>query len=461
LQFDKLAAITGGTIYNTDVAQRSFTGVAGDSRNVGPGQLFVAIRGERNDGHDYIDDAIAAGASGLVVEYDWPGLTHVRGDVAVIAVPNSHEAMLSLAAAYRDRLTGPIVAITGSNGKTTTKELTFHLLNAVTSPVYRSPGNLNNLFGVPLALFGVPQNAAAVVLELGISTEQEMPRLARIVRPDLVAITNVGPSHLEFLSSVESVAQAKLELVRSAAESVPVIINGDDDILVEQTRATGRSFKTFALDREADFSVDSIEPLGLDGTAVTIDGRRFALPLIGRHQVANLLAAYAIVRTLGFSFDNIDTESIALSTAPMRGQIVVHRGVTFLSDCYNANPDSVTAGLQSFFSLSATGRRTVILGDMLELGAKSERYHRQIGRQLAEHEFDLAVFVGPMSHATYEELLSAGRDASHCLHFKDAASCAERVNEFLAESDFVYIKASRGVGLEVVIDRYAGKGENA
>lgn len=461
MRFDKLAAITGGTVYNTAVAERIFTGVAGDSRAVVPGQLFVAIRGERNDGHDFINDAIAAGASGIIAEYDWPGLAHVRGDVAVVAVPNSHEAMLALATAYRDRLTARFVAITGSNGKTTTKELTYHLLSAVTSPVYRSPGNLNNLFGVPLALFGVPQDASEVVLELGISTELEMPRLARIVRPDLIAITNVGPSHLKFLDSIESVARTKLELVRAAADDVPVIINGDDRILVEQTKASGRDFITFALDRETDFTVDAVEPLGFEGTAVTIEGHRFHLPLVGRHQVGNLLAAYAIVRTLGFNFDDIDTEAIALTTAPMRGQIVVHHGVTFLSDCYNANPESVKAGLQAFFSLPALSRRIVVLGDMLELGRETARYHRQIGRQLADCDFDLAALVGPLARGIYDDLLSAGRDETTCLHFTDAASCAEELGERFAAGDLVYVKGSRGVGLEVVIDRFAEHGGEA
>ncbi len=458
MRFSKLAAVTGGTVYNTDNVEQSFTGVAIDSRAVKEKQLFVAIRGEVNDGHDFINAAIAAGASGIIAEYAWPGLEHVRGEVPVIAVPSSHEAMLTLAATYRDSLTARMVGITGSNGKTTTKELTYHLLNAVTTDVYRSPGNLNNLFGVPLSLFAVPQKTTVAVMELGISTELEMPRLAQIVRPDLVAITNVGPSHLQFLDSIESVARAKLELVRKADAEVPVIINCDDPILVEHTRAIRRDFITFALDHEADFTVDAMDRQGVDGTIVTIDGHSFKLPLPGRHQASNLLAAYAIVRTLGYKFDDVATESIPLATAPMRGQVVKHGGVTFVTDCYNANPESVKAGLQIFFTLPTSGRRIVVLGDMLELGHEAERYHREVGRLLSTCDFDLAVMVGPLSRQIHDELSAAGKDKSSCRHFEDAASCAAELSRYFREDDLVYVKASRAIGLEAVIDA-VGKSE--
>ncbi len=455
MRFSKLAAVTGGTVYNTDNVEQSFIGVAIDSRAVKEKQLFVAIRGEVNDGHDFIAAAIAAGASGIIAEYAWPGLEHVRGEVPVIAVPNSHEAMLTLAAAYRDSLTARMVGITGSNGKTTTKELTYHLLNAVTTDVYRSPGNLNNLFGVPLSLFAVPQKATVAVMELGISTELEMPKLAQIVRPDLVAITNVGPSHLQFLDSIESVARAKLELVRTADAEIPVIINGDDPILVEQTRAIRRDFITFALDHEADFTVDAMDPQGVDGTIVTIDGHSFKLPLPGRHQASNLLAAHAIVRTLGYKFDDVATESIPLATAPMRGQVVKHGGVTFVADCYNANPESVKAGLQTFFALPVSGRRIVVLGDMLELGQNAGEYHREVGRLLSTYNFDLAVMVGSLARQINDELSAAGKDRRSCRHFEDAASCAAELSRYFRDDDLVYVKASRGVGLEAVIDAVA------
>ncbi len=458
MRFDKLAAITGGTIYNTDNAARMFRGVGIDSRTVGRDQLFVAIRGERNDGHDYIDAAVRAGVSGIVVEYTWPGLHNIGGDVAVVAVENSHEAMLRLAASYRDKLSAIFAAITGSNGKTTTKELTYHLLQAVTSNVYRSPGNLNNLFGVPLALFGAPEDTEVAVLELGISTTTEMPKLAEIVRPDLVAITNVGPSHLEFLDSVEAVAKAKLELIRKADPKAQLIINGDDPVLMAEAGKLRGKFVTFALDAEADFSIDRIESQE-SGSRVLIEGHAFILPMPGRHQAANLLAAYAVTRTLGYSFDNIDTEAISLTTAPMRGQIVNHHGVTFVADCYNANPASVRAGLDAFFEMPDRSRRIVVLGDMLELGHEATKHHRAVGEYLAGRRFDLAVLVGPLSRTVYHVLGECGLSTDKLRYYADANSCAEDMRTVFRDGDLVYVKASRGIGLENVIDVFANTEE--
>ncbi len=455
MRFDNLAAITGGTVYNTDNAARSFAGVCIDSRTIAAGQLFVAIRGEYNDGHDFIKPAVEAGAAGIIAEHTWPGLQNIRGEVAVIGVNNSHEAMLTLAAYYRDNLDARIIGITGSNGKTTTKELTYHLLAAVTSDVYRSPGNLNNLYGVPLALFAIDQNTKHAVLELGISTDTEMPKLAKIVRPDLVAITNVGPSHMQFLESVESVARAKLELIRKADDSVPLVINSDDSVLMKQAMLVRDNLITFALDRDADFRVDGIEPDGVDSTNVTIEGQRFRLPLLGRHQVANLLAAYAIVRTLGFSFENVDTANIQLSTAPLRGQIVKHRGVTFVADCYNSNPASVRAGLETFFEMPALSRRIVVLGDMLELGRDAIKYHEDVGEFLAQREFDLVALVGPLSMRTFDSLVDAGIESSKLRHYVDAQTCAEDLGGVFRPNDLVYVKASRGIGLETVIETMA------
>jgi UDP-N-acetylmuramoyl-tripeptide--D-alanyl-D-alanine ligase len=286
-----------------------------------------------------------------------------------------------------------------------------------------------------------------------------MPRLAEIVRPDLIAVTNVGPSHLQFLDTVEAIARAKLELVRGADDSVPLIVNGDDAVLMEQAKNVRDNLITFALDSDADFRVDAIEPDGFDSTNVTIEGHRFRLPLLGRHQVANLLGAYAIVRTLGFSFENVDTANIQLSTAPMRGQIVKHRGVTFVSDCYNSNPASLRAGLETFFAMPASSRRIVVLGDMLELGRDTQKHHQEVGELLTQREFDLAAFVGPLSKVIVEVLKNFGIDPSRYRHYFDAASCAADLRTYFKPNDLVYVKASRGIGLEAVIETMAHDGE--
>jgi len=452
LRFDQLTAITGGTLYNTANASRSFRGVSIDSRSTKADELFFAIRGVRNDGHDFIDQAIQKGASGIVVEFTYQKLDHIRGDVAVVAVHNSHEAMIKLAKNYRETSRARFVAITGSNGKTTTKELAIGLINAVEEHAYYSPGNLNNLYGVPLALFAMPADTMVAVIELGISTPGEMTRLAEVVHPDVIVITNVGPSHLEFLDSVEAVARAKLELVKAASEDVPVIVNADDTVLMAEVQKLRGDLITFAVDNEADVTPESIKRDDPGATLVTIDSHTFRLPLVGKHQVYNLLAAYAAFCTLGLTFENYNTLSLSLGTAPMRGQIVQKNGIIFFADCYNANPDSVKAGLEAFFETPGGKRRIVILGDMLELGASGAAYHREIGHVLSKHSFDLAVFVGDLSKHAMREVLSSGIEEHKVRHYDNSQECARSMAEYFRENDFVFVKASRGIGLEAVID---------
>lgn len=459
MRFDQLAAMTGGTLYNSADAARTFTGISIDSRSIRAGELFFAIRGANHDGHDFIEQAIEKGASGIVSEYTHPKLEHIRGDIAAVAVHNSHEAMMALAKEYRETSRARFVAITGSNGKTTTKELTVCMVKAKEERVYGTPGNLNNLFGAPLALFAMPSDTKVAVMELGISTPGEMTRLAQIVQPEIILITNVGPSHLEFLDTIEAVAQAKLELVRAAGDDVPAILNADDPILIAEAKKTRGGFTTFAIDGEADFTPEAIEREDTGTTRVTVEGHIFRLPLVGKHQVYNLLAAYALFRTLGYSFENVDTLRISLGTAPWRGQIVRKNNITFLADCYNANPDSVKAGLKAFFETSGGKRRLIILGDMLELGTSAIQYHREVGRLLARQTFDLAVLVGDLSKHTMKEALASGVAEHKVRHYNNSHECARAMAEYFADGDFVYVKASRGIGLEAVIEAIEQMGE--
>lgn len=452
MRFTELAAMTGGKLLATRDAETTFAGVSIDSRQVKPGELFIAIRGEVNDGHNYIEQAVANGAAGVLSEVSYTIPDKIRKNVAVVTVENGHRAMLELAGRYRNTIAGRFVGITGSNGKTTTKELTYRLIKAVESGTYCSAGNLNNLFGLPLALFAVPKDAAVVILEMGISTEVEMPTLADIVRPELIVITNVGPSHLEFLGTIEAVARAKLELVKKASPDVPVIVNADDALLVRETKKVRDRFITFALDAPADYTASRLEADDQGATIATIDGRDFRLPLSGRHQVYNLLAAYAILRTLGYSLDGVDTRALVLDTAPMRGQRVVTAGITIIADCYNANPDSIRAGLEAFFQTEWSGRRILVLGDMLELGKDAEQYHRQVGKQLAARQFDKVFTVGSLSKHIADQAVKEGSKARLFGHYDDADQAAEGIRDFVKPGDLVYIKGSRGIGLEAVLN---------
>jgi UDP-N-acetylmuramoyl-tripeptide--D-alanyl-D-alanine ligase len=451
--------ITGGTLRNSEQGRRRFEGVSIDSRSVGSGQLFIALPGRRVDGHDYIAQALERGAVAVMAERSSSRLSAISTDAPLVLVEQSHAAMIRLAERYRDMVTARRIGITGSNGKTTTKEITYSLISAVEENSYRSPGNLNNLYGAPLALLAMPQETKVAVLEMGVSLPGEMAKLAGIVKPHLVAITNVGATHLEFLGSIEGVAREKISLLTSSEPQTQLVANADDDILMREAGRVCREFVTFGIRNRATYRPDSIR-LERDGsTTVVIESHCFRLSLFGEHQVYNLLAGYAVFRTLGLTFEGVDTSKLEFKTAPMRGQILHSHGVMFVVDCYNANPASVALGLKSFDAYATGGRRIVILGDMLELGADAVAYHRAMGRQAAEYRFDAVVFVGPLSREAYEAALGAGRTAANTMHFPDARSCARETAALFHVGNAVYVKGSRGIGLETVVQPWQVKEE--
>jgi len=457
LRFDQLAVMTGGTLVRSDMADRMFRGISIDSRTLKHGELFIAIKGTKHNGHEYIKDAIKRGAAGVVADDTYTGLESVTEEVGVLSVRDSYDAMLKLAEMYRNQCKAMIIGITGSNGKTSTKEMAFYLISAVEKDTYRSPGNLNNLYGVPLAIFDLPLESKVAIIEMGISTEDEMPVLADLVHPDIIVITNVGPSHLEFLKSVEMVARTKLELVKRASSTVPVIINADDAVLMKETKKIRRDIVTFGIENEADFTPDAIEYKNSGGSLVKIDNHIFKLPLVGEHHVYNFLAAYATARTLGHNFDAVKTGEIAFGTAPMRGQIFEKDGITFFADCYNANPDSMKASLKTFFNISSPGRKILILGDMLELGDASEKYHHEIGQLLGEYKFDMLILVGKDSIFIKEGARAGGVSKDKIILSTSLPVAVDTAVCYLKEGDFVMVKASRGIGLEAVINAYDGE----
>lgn len=460
MRYDKLAAITGGTLYNTEMDNKVFKGVSIDSRTIEEDQLFIAIKGERTDGHKYIKSALSNGASGLLVEFSYPEIEQIDGNIPVVSVVNSHEAMMILAKEYRYTIEARFIGITGSNGKTTTKEILYCLLNALESDVYKSPGNLNNLYGVPLAMFGVPIECRIAIFEMGISNKHEMPKLAEMVKPDIAILTNIGPSHLEFLKFVEDVAQAKLEIIKHSEKEIPIIVNFDDKVLIDESRKACSKIITFGIDSKADFHPDKIDIDENGFTHVEIENNCFTLQLPGKHQVYNLLAGYAVCRTLGYSFENIDTASIEFDTAPMRGQKIKLGNITFISDCYNANPESVKAGLDAFYSIPTNKQRVIILGDMLELGTDADKYHKEIGKTLARYEFEKAVLVGKLAINYKLGAIGSGIPEDKFIHFDTAINTAKEIKSILKPDQIVFLKGSRGIGLEVILEAYQSGGEN-
>ena len=458
MSFQELAKAVQGQLITAGASSLKFQGVAIDSRAVKPGELFIAIRGARNDGHNFMGQALERGAAGVLADTKFDDTSRLAERTAVIVVNDTHEAMIQLAQNYRRKCKTKIIGITGSNGKTTTKEFTFALLSAVERKVYRSPGNLNNLFGAPLALFGMPQDTKAAVMEMGISSKGEMTRLTNIVQPDVAVITNVGPSHLEFLSTVEDVARAKLEMVTTSASEIPLVVNADDQLLANEAKKVRDKFVTFGVKNNADFQPTSIESTSY-GNKITIGRDSFAIKMFGRHAIYNLLAAYAACRTLSYSFAGIDTMCINLVPAAMRGEVLEKNGVWIINDSYNANPESVKAGLEAFKNTPGGGRRILILGDMLELGQRSEKYHRELGNSLVNQNFDLAIIVGDWNRAVLEGARQAGVSQSKLRSFKNSAEAATGINLLVKSGDIVYIKGSRGVSLEKIIEKIGTAGD--
>jgi len=454
-----MATEVNGQLINERLAGTVFSGVSIDSRTVRSGQLFIAVRGESDDGHKYIGDALAKGCAGIMVNADFARREELPENVPIVVVDDTQQAMHRLARCYRDELKALFIAVTGSNGKTTTKEIIFSIIKSRVEDVYRSPGNFNNLYGLPLAIFAMPCDARYGVFELGISVKGEMARLVDIARPDMAVITNVGPTHLETLETVENVAEEKFELVDAMNSEQPVLLNADDAGIMKAAGRRKRRFFTFGIDSEADYAARRVGQTPEGYPVIKIDDAEVVLTLFGDYQAYNVLAGYAVAKILGLEINPADLKNIKYDFAQYRGEIEYINGLTVIADCYNANPVSMKSGLRSYRSYINNSHKsgsTVIVGDMLELGDNSEVYHAEIGRLLAELDFDRVITVGPLSKSMYDAAVENGFGETRIKHFADANSAGEYLVSNIERGGIIYLKASRGIGLEKIITLLKG-----
>ncbi|MCX6826192.1 MAG: UDP-N-acetylmuramoyl-tripeptide--D-alanyl-D-alanine ligase [candidate division Zixibacteria bacterium] len=461
MDFNTLAREVKGELVEGRFGTATFEGVSIDSRTISENQLFIAIRGENNDGHRYIGDILKRAKGGVLINRNYPELSRIGERLPIVIVDDTHLAMMQLAENYRRRLSAKFIAITGSNGKTTTKEFVYAMIAGVNESVYRSPGNLNNLFGLPLAIFAMPADVQFGIFELGISVPGEMTKLANMIKADLVLITNVGPTHLETLGTIDRVAEAKFELVDSLGPEKPVILNADIPILMKTAHKRKRKYITFGFENPADFVGRWIGISDNGYPMIEIDGNKIAIKLFGDHQTYNILAGFAVCKVLGLDIKAKNLNNIDYRLAPYRGEIESINGLTLIADCYNANPVSTKSGLLSFRRYldhpHMKGRNGIaVIGDMLELGEKSADYHREIGVLLAQSNFALAITVGPMSKQTYLSALSNGGQESKIKHFENIESAGDFLVSNVKRGDILYLKASRGIGLEKIITLLKG-----
>lgn len=457
LSDQEVVQATGGTRIRAG-PRASYEAVCTDSRAVVPGCLFVALEGERFDAHDFLQQAVEGGAAGVVVKQG-KRLVLTDPNCAIYEVADTLRALGAIARFHRLRFKVPVGAVTGSNGKTTTKELVAAILST-RGPVLKTQGNLNNEVGVPLTLFGLEPRHVAAVVEMGMNHPGEIARLTDIARPDAGLITVVQPAHLEGCGSIDGVAKAKAELFHGLGPEATAVVNVDDARIAAQARGLAAKKLTFGRAAGADVRLVRVEPHGRDGLSLRIAyaGAEYpvALRLVGEHNALNATGAFALALALGYSPEECVRGLEAAQAHARRLQILdAPGGLTVVDDCYNANPASMTAALGTLSQLAAEGRAVAVLGDMLELGAEEAEAHRRMGITASEHAA-LVAFFGPRMRGAYEEARKKlGDDAAH---FDDVAPLLAWLKPRLGEGDVVLVKGSRGMRLERVVEALTGRG---
>ena len=438
-----------------------------DSRSIKPGDLFIAMKGDRFDGHDYVATALSRGAVGAIVHdsYVIPPAVGKAGSKAsppfILGVRDPLFAYQQLATHHRSRFAIPLVAVTGSNGKTTTKEMVASVMGQRWR-VLKTEGNLNNRIGVPQTLFRLTGRYEAAVIEMGVDNVGQTTRLCEIARPTIGIITNIGPDHLEFFGSMEGSAQAKAELLDLLPAAGAAILNADDpyfDYLAARARCRVVSF---GYSPKADVQAVQEKSDGRDGTIfrLVLPGKvRHTIVRIrvqGSHNVTNALAAAAAGVVLGISGAVIAQGLSRFRPAAMRSQVVVSHGVRIINDCYNANPASMKAAVQ-LLAQSGTGRKTVaVVGDMLELGPGAIRMHEEVGAFIAQQRVSHLIACGELGRSLAEGARRAGMDRTAILELPDAAAAAAAVKAMVSSGDVVLVKASRGMKMEQVVSALQG-----
>ncbi len=451
-----------GAVKTRPGTQLSFEGVCTDSRQLTKGCLFVALKGERFDAHDFLEQVVANGAAAVLVNATFPlptawGEGQGEGPCAIYTVPDTLHALGRLARFHRDRFHIPIAAVTGSNGKTTTKELVASIL-AVRGPALKTHGNLNNEIGVPLTLFGLEPTHVAAIIEMGMNHAGEITRMVDIARPDAGLITIVQPAHLEGLGSIEGVAQAKGELFRGLAPTATAVINLDDARIVTQSQGLHSRTLTYGRAEAAQVRLTKVEPRGRNGLTleITYAGARYpvALNLVGDHNAMNAAGAFALALSVGYSPEECVRGLEAAQAHARRLQFLdAPHGVTVVDDCYNANPASMSAALRTVHDLATAGRAVAVLGDMLELGAEETQEHTQLGVIAAEHVSLLAFFGPRTAHAYTQAVKKLGANVKH---FEDVGALVAWLQQALQPNDYVLVKGSRGMRLERVVEALTG-----
>ncbi|HET7827128.1 MAG TPA: UDP-N-acetylmuramoyl-tripeptide--D-alanyl-D-alanine ligase [Anaeromyxobacter sp.] len=452
----ELAAATGGRWLGAPPSE--LAGVSTDTRTLGPGSLFVALRGEKFDAHGFLAEAAAKGAAAAVVAEAWAAGSQDPRPLPLLAADDTLRALAAIARHHRRRFRIPVVGVTGSNGKTTTREMIAAIL-ATRGKVLKSEGNLNNEVGVPLTIFGLDASHEAAVIEMGMSHPGEIARLAAVAEPQIGVVTLAAPAHLEGLGTVDAVADAKAELYQGLPPGGIAVANADDARMLKRAQASGRRVVTFsaARGRRGDVVVLEVVSQGDDGLRFVLGIGNREVPvhipaLVGRHNAANAAAATAAAVSLGCT-DREIARGLA-EVRPVGRRLRLEKlpsGVELVDDCYNANPASMSAALRTLQDLAKSGqkRALAVLGDMLELGSFEAEAHRSLGAEAAAAGLARLAAFGPRSRAAAEAARAAGLDA---FPTEDIAALVAWAKDALRPGDVLLVKGSRGMKLERLVE---------
>ncbi len=448
-----VAQATGGRLLSGP-AEQAFGSVSIDSRTLPAGALFVAIKGDRFDGHAFVKDALGHGASGLLVSAP----VDRAGDAAVIEVADTIAALQHLGHVVRRRSGAKVVAITGSAGKTTTKEIAAQLI-ATEHSVVRNVGNLNNHIGLPLSLLELRHGASVAVMELGMNHAGEIRTLVGIAEPEVRVWLNVGDAHIGHFGSREAIASAKAEILDDAGPATIVVANADDPLVMRYAAGSAGRLVTFGEDRRATVRAARLDSRGFEGTAATVEtpsgSIALTIPLAGRGHVMNVLAAMAVALEFGVAPEAIAPTIAAFQPVARRGTMTaLANGASLVNDSYNASPSAVRSMLEALGATPVAGRRIAVLGEMLELGEAAYALHEACGRAaVASHVDELVAIGGPAAGGYVDGAVAAGLPRQRLHRFVDSASAADAVAALVRAGDFVLVKGSRGIRTDVVADR--------
>lgn len=446
LRLSEIAAFCKGKLCGE--GSKTVTAITLDSRQVQPGSMYVAVKGARVDGHKFVPSAFESGAVCVLVEE----VPECQGDY--ILVDSTLQAIKDIAEGYRQTLQAKVVGITGSVGKTSTKEMIASVLEQKFQ-VTKTLGNFNNEIGVPLTVFRVKEEDEIAILEMGISDFGEMSRLTKIARPDICVITNIGQCHLENLGDRDGVLKAKTEIFQGMKPGGVAVLNGDDDKLLTVKEVQGSLPQFFGHENNGtnQVFVKQVEDLGLEGTRLTMgfsDGGELTahIPVAGEHMVSNAMAAALVGKNLGLTLEEIKAGIESYQTIAGRNHTIKTEKYTILDDCYNANPMSMKASIDIINK--SKGRKVAVLGDMFELGENEKELHRQVGEYAGNSALDVLICAGERCNYMAEAAKTCGKKEVY--HFADRDEIIANIDRLLQPGDTIVIKASHSMGFEKIVE---------